>query len=261
MASNVGSKPNAWLGWPKPNPLAQMRLFCFPYAGGSAMIYRSWPNLLISDVEVCPVHLPGRAQRLREQPFTRLSSLVQELVSAIRPFLDKPFAFFGHSMGAMIGFELARQLRLDHAPSPAQLFLSGRGAPHLAEADSPTFDLPDAEFVQYLRRLKGTPQEVLDDPELMQLMIPLLRADFAVCQTYEYKSEPPLDSPITVFGGLQDHEVRKEHLEAWREHTNSSFKLMMLPDDHFFLNSQQPLLLKILSQELFHCIRPTAYSG
>lgn len=148
MASDASSKPNAWLGWPKPNPLAQMRLFCFPYAGGSAMIYRNWPDQLIGDVEVCSVNLPGRAKRLREQPFTKLSPLVRELVPAIRPFLDKPFAFFGHSMGALISFELARQLRHENAPAPAQLFLSGRNAPHLADSDSPTFDLPDKEFVQ-----------------------------------------------------------------------------------------------------------------
>lgn len=258
----MGPKPNAWLGWPKPNPLAQMRLFCFPYAGGSALIYRNWPERLISEVEVCAINLPGRAQRLREAPYTRLSLLVEELAPAVRPFLDKPFAFFGHSMGAMISFELARHLRREQALAPAHLFLSGRGAPHLVkEADTPTFDLPDEEFVRELRRLKGTPQEVLDNPELMQLMIPLLRADFTVCQTYEYRQEPPLDCPITAFGGLQDKEVPREQLEGWREHTSSTFRLVMLPGDHFFLNSQREVLLRILSQELSQSLRPTAFSG
>lgn len=261
MSGNIGSKPNAWLGWPKPNPLAHMRLFCFPYAGGSSLIYRTWPNELISDVEVCLINLPGRAQRLREPAFTQLSLLVREIATAIRPFLNKPFAFFGHSMGALIGFELARQLRLEGAPAPAQLFLSGRGAPHLAEVDTPTFDLPDEAFVQELRRLKGTPAEVLENPELMQLMIPLLRADFEVCQTYEYKQEAPLDCPITVFGGLQDEDVPKAQLEAWREYTTSTFKLLMLPGGHFFLNTERAVLLRILSQELAQSIRPTAYSG
>lgn len=257
MAINLRKQLNAWIGCPKPNPLAQMRLFCFPYAGGTATIYRAWPDLLLGSVEVCVIHLPGRAGRLQEQPFTRLLSLVEDLAPYIRPFLDKPFAFFGHSMGALISFELARVLRRERAPAPAQLFLSGRSAAHLPDVDPRTFDLPEQEFIEELRRLNGTPKEALEHPELMLLMIPLLRADFSVCQTYEYEKGPPLDTPITIFGGLQDYEVPREHLEAWREHTSSTFKLRMLPGDHFFLNSQQPLLLKTLSQELSALMRTT----
>jgi len=261
MASNLRIQLNAWLGCPKPNPLAKMRLFCFPYAGGTAAIFRAWPDLLLTtSVEVCVIHLPGRAGRLQEPPFTHLLSLVQEIAPAIRPFLDKPFAFFGHSMGALISFELARQLRRERAPAPAQLFLSGRSAAHLPDVEPRTFDLPEAEFIQELRRLNGTPQEVLEHPELMHLMIPLLRADFSVCQTYEYEKGPPLDSPITIFGGLQDFEAPRAHLEAWREHTSSTFKLRMLPGDHFFLNSEQALLLNTLSQELGVLIPTTATS-
>lgn len=257
MAINLRRQLNTWIGCPKPNPLAQMRLFCFPYAGGTATIYRNWPDLIVGSVEVCVIHLPGRAGRLQEPPFTRLLSLVPEIAPAIRPFLDKPYAFFGHSMGALISFELARQLRNDRAPAPVQLFLSGRSAPHLPDVDPRTFDLPETEFIDELRRLNGTPKEVLEHPELMHLMIPLLRADFSVCQTYEYEPGPPLDTPLTVFGGLQDYEVPREHLEGWRQHTNSAFKLRMLPGDHFFLNSQQPLLLKTLSQELSALVRTT----
>lgn len=250
MQSNLNKQLNAWISCPKPNPTAQLRLFCFPYAGGTAAIYRNWPEKLLANVELYLVHLPGRAGRLQEEPFTRLLTLVKELVPHIRPFLDKPYAFFGHSMGALISFELARQLRRERAPSPSQLFLSGRSAPHIPDTDPQTFDLPEAEFIQELRRLNGTPQEVLDHPELMLLMTPLLRADFSVCQTYEYEPGPPLDIPMIIFGGLQDHEVPREDLEAWREHTSATFKLRMLPGDHFFLNSEQALLLKTLSQDL-----------
>jgi medium-chain acyl-[acyl-carrier-protein] hydrolase len=255
MATDVKRHPNHWFGWPKPNPLARMRLFCFPYAGGSAIIYRTWPDLLTSSVELCAINLPGRGARLREAPFTRVSVLVREIATAIRPFFDKPFAFFGHSMGALISFELARQLRLENQAAPVQLFLSGCKAPHLPDNDPPTFGLPDGEFVKEIRRLNGTPNDLLENPELMQLMIPLLRADFAICQTYEYRQEPPLDFPITVFGGLEDHLVPRSHLEAWRQHTNAAFKLRMLPGSHFFLNSEQRSLLNILSQELSEYLR------
>lgn len=257
MASNSNKQLNSWIACPKPNPLAQLRLFCFPYAGGTAAIYRSWPERLLSTVEVYVIHLPGRAGRLKELPFTNLLTLTRELAPFIRPFLDKPFAFFGHSMGALISFELTRHLRRESAPVPLQLFLSGRSAPQLPDVDPRTFDLPEEEFKQELRRLNGTPQEVLDHPELMHLMIPLLRADFSVCQTYEYENGPPLDMPITIFGGLEDYDVPRDYLEAWREHTSAAFKVRMLPGDHFFLNSQQALLLNTLSQDLGALVRHT----
>ena len=260
MVTELKREHSAWLGFPKPNPHAQMRLFCFPYAGGTAAIFRKWPDLILTSVEVCVINLPGRAGRLREPLFTNLLTLVQAMVPFIHPFLDRPFAFFGHSMGALISFELARHLRRERAPAPAQLFLSARSAPHLPDTDQRTFDLPEAEFIDELRRLNGTPREVLEHPELMQLMIPMLRADFSVCQTYEYEKEPPLDSPFTIFGGLDDDEVPRANLEAWREHSSSTFKLRMLPGGHFFLNSEQALLLNILSQELAALIRPTSTS-
>ena len=235
---------------PKPGPEKTLRLFCFPYAGGSPLIFRDWPNSMPLPVEVCLVQLPGRGIRLNETPFTRLTSLVEALARDITPYLDKPFVFFGHSMGAMISFELARALRREHGLSPKHLFLSGRTAPQVARDEPVTYHLPEPEFIDEVRRLNGTPKEVLNNPELMQLLIPLLRADFEVCQTYEYQPDAPLDCPITVIGGLQDIEVKRQNLELWREFTTSRFLLRMLPGDHFFLHTAQPLLLRVLSQEL-----------
>lgn len=228
-----------------------MRLFCFPYAGGSALNYRNWPENIPKNSEACLLNLPGRGSRLGEKPFTQLLPLVEAIGEAIVPYLDKPFAFFGHSMGALIGFELARYIRRERRIDPSHLFISGRVAPQIADDDPATYDLPRDEFIRELERLNGTPKEVLEHPELMHLVIPLLRADFSVCQTYNYTVEPSLNCPITVFGGLQDYEVPRESLEPWREHTLQSFKLRMLPGDHFFLNSAQPLLLQALSHELF----------
>jgi medium-chain acyl-[acyl-carrier-protein] hydrolase len=188
---------------------------------------------------------------MAEKPHARLAPLVEAIAAGIRPLLDeKPFAFFGHSMGALAAFELARELRRTDAPAPAHLFLSGCGAAHLVDFERPTYDLPEAEFIEELRRLSGTPPEVLEHPELLALIIPLLRADFAVCQTYEYAAGAPLDCPITAFGGLEDGEVPRARLEAWREQTGAAFKLHLLPGGHFFLHTAQALLLETLAREL-----------
>lgn len=183
-------------------------------------------------------------------PFTRLSPLVQAIAHALLPHLDKRFAFFGHSMGGLISFELARLLRRDYGLSPVHLFVSGCSAPQIPDSDPPIHALPEPAFLEELFRLNGTPEAVLENAELMQLLLPTLRADFAVLETYVYAPEPPLNCPITAFGGLQDREVSCDCLEAWREQTNATFSLQVFSGDHFFLHSAQPLLLQVLFQEL-----------
>lgn len=249
MTVPLSNTSSQWFTVP-PNEQARIRLFCFPYAGGSNLIFRTWGKALGPAIAVCPAHLPGRERRLTEKPYTSLQTLVAAAAEAIKPHLDLPFAFFGHSMGALISFELARHLRRLDLPPPTHLFLSGRAAPQLGVRESVTYNLPNKEFAEELRRLNGTPPEVLEHQELMALMIPLLRADFEVCQTYRYTQEPPLDCPITAFGGLSDHEVSGELVGAWREQTTRSFRLCMVPGDHFFVNSAQELILGIISPEL-----------
>lgn len=239
-----------WLVRYKASPRARLRLFCFPYAGGSAYVFRQWPQSLPDFIDVCAVQPPGRGGRLREQPFTRLDALVAAAASALIPFMDMPFAFFGHSMGAMIGFELARRLRSLGAAGPKHLFVAAGRAPRLACERVITYDLPEPQFVEELRRLGGTPAEVLENEELLHLMLPLLRADFAVTQTYSYAEGPPLDCPLTAFGGLQDEEVKRESVAPWGEYTTASFSLHMLPGGHFFLHSSQDALLEIVAREL-----------
>lgn len=238
-----------WIQCYQPNPGADLRLFCFPYAGGSARIYRTWSRLLPTSVEVCPVQLPGRDNRIAEPPFSGLEKLVRAMGTALRPYLDKPFAFFGHSMGAMLGFELAHHLRSELGLSPEHLFVSGRVAPRSAKKDRPIYDLPDDELVQELRKLNGTPPEVLEHPELMELMLPMLRADFALCDIHTHTERPLLTCPITALGGLRDAEAPRESLEAWREHTLGAFSVWMFPGDHFFIHSDETLLLGVLGRE------------
>lgn len=239
-----------WLVRHQASPRARVRLFCFPYAGGTAHVYRQWPRGLPESVEVWGVQPPGRGGRLREKPFTSLDELVAAATPALRPLTALPFAFFGHSMGAMIAFELARRLCEEGAATPERLFLSGCRAPQFAHTRAITYDLPEPEFVEELRRLRGTPAEVLDNQELLQLMLPLLRADFAITQTYRYREGPPLACPFTVFGGLEDEDVRPESLPPWREHTSGEFSLHMLPGGHFFLHTAQAALLETIAGQL-----------
>lgn len=241
---------NSWIICPQPHPQAHLRLFCFPYAGGSSVIFRSWTNSLPATVEVCAVEIPGRGRQIKLPPFNRIEPLVEAIASNIHPYLDKPFAFFGHSMGGLVSFELARLLRKKYAITPAHLFISGRRAPQVPNSKPPIHNLPEPAFVEELRHLNGTPKAVLENAELMQLFLPILRADFAVLETYVYTPEPPLNCPITVFGGIQDSEVGCDELQVWQEQTTATFSLNMFLGDHFFLHSAQSLLLESLVKYL-----------
>lgn len=251
------SQATQWFTTRLPNPHAAVRLFCFPYAGGGTPIYRHWAQQLPPDFEVCAAQLPGRGSRIRDAPFYGVAPMVEAIASAITPYLDRPFAIFGHSMGAILGFELARLLAERGGPAPAHLFVSGRRAPQLPRDGTITYDLPEPQFVAHLRRLNGTPAEVLAHPELMELMLPLLRADFSVVETYRYRPGPPLECPVTAFGGMNDVEVGRAEVEAWREQTSAAFGARIMPGDHFFLNDPktQALMLRVIASELAHAVR------
>lgn len=239
-----------WFAYANPRPTAQLRLFCLPFAGGSAVIFRNWANALPGFVEVCPIQLPGRGARLREQPFTSMQSLIDAIEPSISANLDKPFAFFGHSMGATISFELIHKLRSERGLEPAHFFVSGRHAPQIPEPDPITFNLPRVEFIQEIRRLEGTPQEILENPELLELLLPVLRADFELIQTYEYVDRPRLKCPITVLGGIADKDVSREHLEAWREQSSGPFRICLFSGNHFFLQTEEKLVLQTITEQL-----------
>lgn len=241
---------SSWIACREPRSHARLRLFCFPYAGSGASIFRTWQIGLPTDVEVCPIQLPGRGTRLAERPFTRLAPLVWALTEAIFPLLDKPFAFFGHSLGALVSFELARELRRLYGMHPVRLFVSSAHAPQIPHRGPLIHTLPQGEFLAELRRLNGTPIEVLEHEELMEIMLPLIRADFALYETYVYAHDSPLSCPISAFGGSHDRKVSHGDLEAWRDQTSVSFSSRMFPGDHFFMNANRPLLLEAVCQEL-----------
>lgn len=213
-------------------------------------MFRTWSELLPPEVEVCPVQLPGREGRLQEQPFNRMSALVENAARALLPYLDRPYAFFGHSMGALLSFELARHLRRMCVRSPSHLFVSGCRAPQLPRQSASIHDLPEDAFLEELRRLNGTPEEVLQNDELLRLLLPTLRADFAICEHYVYAQEEPLSFPLTAFGGLQDSDVPRGDLVAWHEHTRSTFNVRFFAGNHFFLRPARNSLLQALLQDI-----------
>ncbi|MEU8238200.1 alpha/beta fold hydrolase [Actinoplanes missouriensis] len=221
---------------------ARARLFCFSYAGGGASMFRGWRDALPGGVDIRAAQLPGRENRVGEPPARRIGPLVDALHEAITPYLDLPYAFYGHSMGALVAFELARRLRRAGAPEPAHLFLAAFRAPQLPNPNIKIHHLPD-EVLKTVLRTEGTPQHVLDNEELMRALLPTLRADIELCDTYEYRTEPALATPITVFGGHQDVRVSRSDLEPWQAQAAGPFRLVMLPGSHFFLHSAQDLLL------------------
>jgi medium-chain acyl-[acyl-carrier-protein] hydrolase len=244
-----------WMLRPKPGRDVQIRLFCFPYAGGGASVFNSWPELIPSQVELWSVQLPGR-ENLRTLPaFTCIEPLLAALADAIEPYLDLPFAFYGHSMGALVSFELARTLRRQGRAMPKCLFVSGHRAPQLPVTNAALYALPQNEFLARVRNMGGTPDDVLDNRELMELFVPLLRADFEVCETYMYRDESPLECRISCFGGLDDSRVKREDLSAWRLQSAAPFRLRFFPGGHFFLHDAKALLLEALSRELLEVLR------
>lgn len=253
MSRNSVTSP--WLPYSGMDTGARLRLFCFPYAGGAASIFRSWDASLPGEVAVCGVQLPGRESRICEPPFERIEPLVETLAEGLAPWLEPPFAFFGHSMGALIAFELTRELRRLGLPEPAHLFLSGRRAPHIPDREPPIHHLPRAEFLAELRTLNGTPEELLRNEELMECVLPVLRADFALCERYSFSPGPPLEQPLSVFGGDADPEVELADLSAWSRMTTGACRVRILPGDHFFVHQSGDALLRIVGSVLTDAAR------
>jgi medium-chain acyl-[acyl-carrier-protein] hydrolase len=185
-----------------------------------------------------------------EHPFTQLSQLIQAVSQALFPLLNIPFALFGHSMGALISSELARELCRQYGVNPVSVFVSSSRAPQLSRPSLVIHTLPDKEFVAELCRLNGTPSEVLENDELMEIILPVLRADFALYENYVYEPDFRLDCPISAFGGLNDRRMTRCDLEGWQDQTSVFFSLKMFPGDHFFVNTTESLLLAALAHEL-----------
>jgi medium-chain acyl-[acyl-carrier-protein] hydrolase len=229
-------------------------LFCLPHAGGGAGVYRHWAARLAPSIEVVAVQPPGRESRRREAPYAKTSELVGDLLAAVEPLLDRPHCWFGHSMGALIAFEVCRALHCRPVPQPARLVVSGRPAPHLADRNDPIHQASDADLARRLRELGGTPPEVLADAELLSSMLPVVRADLTMVAAYRCAPRPPLDCPITVFGGTDDRFVSTGELHAWQEHSTARSTVRTFDGGHFYLHQQAERFLPVLAADLMAAV-------
>lgn len=240
-----------WLLVSRPRPDAALRLVCLPHAGGSATAFRGWPPQLPA-IEVVCVELPGRGRRVTEPPCTSIEAVIQPLADAMSPLVATPFAIFGHSMGALLGFELARELRRRGCPAPTRLIVAGRPAPHLPH-DTTHAALraaaSDDELVAQLRRLGGTPALMLDDPDVAAYILKIVRADLALVASVRHADEPPLDCPISALGGIADDHAHAAQLDAWAMH-GRGFDRAELPGGHFFMQTAPAAFFAVLAQRL-----------
>lgn len=241
-----------WFANVQRQPHAKSRLFCFPYAGGSSVIYSNWATALPVGMEVFPVQLPGRGTRFSAPPFTSLDRLVEQLVPVMEGVLDLPFYFFGHSMGALIAFELARAIRSHFQVQPQVVFISGRKAPgeHAVEGETSVYQLPREEFLTRLRLLNGTHPDLLANEEALELILPALRADFELVQTYQFRPGIKLSCSIKAFGGLEDQHSTEALIGGWKAFTSGDFSMEMLPGDHFFIQKERTRLLGSLRADI-----------
>jgi surfactin synthase thioesterase subunit len=232
------------------NKKPTLRIFCFSYAGGGVSTYRNWPALLPKNIEVVAIQLPGRESRFAEAPIDSLSGLLSKLTQEVPKLFDVPFVFFGHSLGALVAFEFTRTLRALRLPSPEKLFVSGRRAAHLSLDRKPFHQLSDDELIEEIKKFDDSNQELFDNRDLMKLMMPTLRADFTIHDTYQYTNAEPLQTPITVFGGLDDYTTDHESLTAWQKHSQQEINVSMLSGEHFFIDTAREVLLHRLTKEL-----------
>jgi acyl transferase domain-containing protein len=242
--------PGAWVVVPRPEPRARLQLVCFHYAGGGASMYRDWPALLGSQVEVCAVQLPGREERIDEPALTRMEPLLDALVELLLPRLRGPFVCFGHSMGALVAVALARRLAAEGRPGPAHLFVSGCPGPAAYVPREPLHGLADAEFRAALRGHGGTPEAVLADEALMALLVPLLRADFGVAERWDYHSGPALGCSISGFAGEDDAIAGPAEVQAFAAETAGRFDLRCFPGGHFFVTRERAAVVAAVRAEL-----------
>ena len=213
-------------------------------------MFRTWARALLPAIEVCPVQLPGRENRLRESPYTDILPLAETLAGQIRLYSEKPYAMYGHSMGALLAFELARTLQRQNAPLPLTLFLAAHRAAHLPPRRPSIHALPDKELIQALRHLGGWQEEVTVDQELLDILLPTFRADLTLCNLYRYSSDTPLNCPFQLYAGRDDTDVSPDDMESWGEHSTQSSRLRIFPGGHFFLRSDGDALMQAIAGAL-----------
>lgn len=258
MTDSLLARPRVDTPWvqTRPLPRARLQLFCFPFAGGSAGSFMPWLAALAPDIQVCAIQLPGRGARFGEAPLSDLDTLIAQLGQVIADHGDLPYAFFGHSLGGLLAYELSHRCVQLGLERPRHLFVSASIAPRHRTAEGPRYDLmTDAQLLAKLRDYEGTPPDVLANAELMELLLPAIRADFTLLQHYRYRARPRLDVPLTVLAGRDDAHVVPALLDDWQQETTGAFRLHWFDGGHFFLAPQQDKVLDLVLGKLALSLR------
>jgi medium-chain acyl-[acyl-carrier-protein] hydrolase len=246
-----------WVLRPLPRPHAAVTLLCVPYAGGGATAYHGWAELLPPFVEPWVLRLPGRESRLREAPYVDVAELARAAADALAPRLERTFAFYGHSLGALVAFELARALRDRHGTAPAHLAVGARCAPSRHVPMPALHALPDQEFLDVAdRRFGAIPAVIRTDPEIRALVLPALRADMTMLETYVYRRESPLDCPLLAFAGHGDPEASTAQMREWAAEVTGTCSVHEVPGGHFFLKSEKHRVTELLVADLARLVVP-----
>lgn len=243
-----------WFIRPQPKLGPSARLLCLPYAGGSAATYIPWSRSLPSAVELIALQPPGRGSRMAEAPHAQMAALVDELMSVFPKVTERPYVLFGHSLGSRVGFEVILQCQLRGLPLPVRFIASGSRAPHLPKREAPIHDLPDQQFVGQLRELQGTPEEILDNRELIEWLLPLLRADFRIADLH-CAPRTSLNCPLTVLAGTQDETVSPAEVEAWSDLTTAGCDINWVDGGHFFVERNREWVLEKVNAVLETALR------
>jgi medium-chain acyl-[acyl-carrier-protein] hydrolase len=231
--------------------MGKIRLFCLPHAGSSAVIYSKWKNYLDHSIELYPVELAGRGRRFQQPLYDSMEDAVADVYEQIRELIDlKPYAIFGHSMGSLIAYELYHKINQLHHHTPVHMFFSGRQAPHILNQDKIVYSLPDAEFRAEVLELGGTSREVFENEELMNIFLPILRADYKIVETYRYSAPQSLiNCGISILHGLKD-DMEIDEMKEWAIHTQKEHKLHLFDGGHFFIHEQVAQVVTIVNDTL-----------
>jgi medium-chain acyl-[acyl-carrier-protein] hydrolase len=229
---------------------ASVRLLCLPHAGAGAGVYRTWARSLPASIAACPVQPPGRERRRSEPPITSAAEMARQLAPEMIRVVRPPFAIFGHSTGALCAFEVIRETRRLGGPLPVHLFVAGRRAPRSPVVRTELAGLSTNELSAVLRRLGGTPEEVLASPDMLELLQPLLVADFHVNEVYEHRAEPRLPIPITAFASTRDPLADPEQVAGWRQETSAGFTQLLLEGGHFAIFENSSVVLRRIAADL-----------
>jgi medium-chain acyl-[acyl-carrier-protein] hydrolase len=253
MLLNHSSPTQPWIDTTAIDTQTKLQLFCLPYAGGGSLAFRGWSSYFTPhQIAICPIQLPGRENRLDHPPYRSLAQLIPDLADVLRLALEQtplPYAFFGYSMGSLIAFELIKYMALHHFSPITALIVAAANPPHWQRKAPNLHCLPDLDLIAELQRFNGTPNAVLQNPELMALLLPLLRSDFQLLETYCYQPAPPLPLPILALGGELDQTVTISALQQWQQHT-VKFTFQTFSGHHFFIQSHQAELIQAVLQFL-----------